>query len=200
MDYNADKEPCLTTVYPLIFAHYIQDAAVRNMRLEGNRTANEKAMGGCRGGAVYFGNSRGIEIAGIRERDFFGEDLSFQMCRDVKIIDCAFDENTGNGLDPGAGSTNVLFERCAGTGNGRSGFFFCVRANHITVCDCSFRDNALGISFGTRDCYNLIENCRMEGNRGAGLLVRQTPKPTEVHSCRVQKCQIKGNARVEGQG
>ena len=40
----------------------------------------------------------------------------------------------------------------------------------------------------------------MEGNRGAGVLVRQTPKPTEVHSCRVQKCQIKGNARVEGQG
>ena len=157
-------------------------------------------MGGCRGGAVYFGNSRGIEITGIRERDFWGEGLSFQMCRDVKIIDCAFDENTGNGLHPGAGSTNVLFERCAGTGNGRSGFFFCVRANHITVRDCSFRDNALGISLGTRDCYNLIENCRMEGNRGAGVLVRQTPKPTEVHSCRVQKCQIKGNARVEGQG
>lgn len=200
MDYYADKEPCLTTVYPLVFAHYIQDAAVRNMRLEGNRAANEKAMGGCRGGAVYFGNSRGIEITGIRERDFWGEGLSFQMCRDVKIIDCAFDENTGNGLHPGAGSTNVLFERCAGTGNGRSGFFFCVRANHITVRDCSFRDNALGISLGTRDCYNLIENCRMEGNRGAGVLVRQTPKPTEVHSCRVQKCQIKGNARVEGQG
>ena len=40
----------------------------------------------------------------------------------------------------------------------------------------------------------------MEGNRGAGVLVWQTPKPTEVHSCRVQKCQIKGNARVEGQG
>ena len=179
MDYYADKEPCLTTVYPLVFAHYIQDAAVRNMRLEGNRAANEKAMGGCRGGAVYFGNSRGIEITGIRERDFWGEGLSFQMCRDVKIIDCAFDENTGNG---------------------RSGFFFCVRANHITVRDCSFRDNALGISLGTRDCYNLIENCRMEGNRGAGVLVRQTPKPTEVHSCRVQKCQIKGNARVEGQG
>jgi hypothetical protein len=172
MDYYADKEPCLTTVYPLVFAHYIQDAAVRNMRLEGNRAANEKAMGGCRGGAVYFGNSRGIEIAGIRERDFWGEGLSFQMCRDVKIIDCAFDENTGNGLHPGAGSTNVLFERCAGAGNGRSGFFFCVRANHITVRDCSFRDNALGISLGTRDCYNLIENCRMEGNRGAGVLVR----------------------------
>ena len=200
MDYSADEEPCLTTVYPLVFGHYIQDAAVRDIRLEGNRAGNEKAMGGCRGGAVYFGNCRGIEITGIRERDFWGEGLSFQMCRDVKIIDCIFDENTGNGLHPGAGSTNVLFERCAGKGNGRSGFFFCVRANHITVRDCSFRDNALGISIGTRDCYNLIEDCRIEGNRGAGVLVRQTPKPTEVHSCRVQKCHIEANATEQGRG
>lgn len=200
MDYSADEEPCLTTVYPLVFGHYIQDAAVRDMRLEGNRAGNAKGMGGCRGGAVYFGNSRGIEITGIRERDFWGEGLSFQMCRDVKILACVFDENTGNGLHPGAGSTNVLFEGCKGEGNGRSGFFFCVRANHITVRDCEFRDNALGVSIGTRDCYNLIEDCRMEGNRGVGVLVRQTPAPTEVHSCRVQRCAIVGNAADEGRG
>mgnify|MGYP006102907653 CR=1 FL=1 len=153
-------------------------------------------MGGCRGGAVYFGNSRGIEIAGIREWDFWGEGLSFQMCRGVKIIDCAFDENTGNGLHPGAGSTNVLFERCAGTGNGRSGFFFCVRANHITVRDCSFRDNALG----TRDCYNLIENCRIEGNRGAGVLVGQTPKPTKCIPVGCKNARLKAMRESKGRG
>ena len=200
MDYSADEEPCLTTVYPLVFGHDIHDAALRDMRLEGNRAGNEKGMGGCRGGAVYFGNSRGIEISGIRERDFWGEGLSFQMCRDMRIIDCVFAQNTGNGLHPGAGSTNVLFERCKGMDNQRSGFFFCVRANHITVRDCAFRANAIGISIGTRDCHNLIEDCRVEDNRGAGVLVRQTPVPTEVHSCRVQRCRIGGNAFAEGRG
>ncbi len=46
MDYSADEEPCLTTVYPLVFGHYIQDAAVRDVRLEGNRAGNAKGMGG----------------------------------------------------------------------------------------------------------------------------------------------------------
>ena len=94
----------------------------------------------------------------------------------------------------------MLCGGCKGEGNGRSGLFFCVRANHITVRDCEFRDNALGVSIGTRDCYNLIEDCRMEGNRGVGVLVRQTPAPTEVHSCRVQRCAIVGNAEDEGRG
>ena len=74
-------------------------------------------MGGCRGGAVYFARSRAIEISGIRERDYYGEGLSFQLCRDVSIVDCDFDANTGNGLHPGAGSTNCLLEANTSTGN-----------------------------------------------------------------------------------
>ena len=34
-DYHASDEPCLTTVYPLVFAHEIEDAAVRDLQLEG---------------------------------------------------------------------------------------------------------------------------------------------------------------------
>ena len=198
MDYYAESEPCLTTVYPLVFGHDIEGAALRDMRLEGNSAENEKGMGGCRGGAVYFARSRAIEISGIRERDYYGEGLSFQLYRDVSIVDCDFDANTGNGLHPGAGSTNAIFERCRGRENGRSGFFFCVRANHITVRECTFAGNQLGVSIGTRDCYNAIEACRIEDNRGPGVLVRPAPRPTEVHSVRVQRCRIANNARSEG--
>lgn len=199
-DYMVKETPCLTTIYPLVFAHYIEGAALRQVHLEGNRAANEKAMGGCRGGAVYFGNCRDIEVEGVSQRDYFGEGLSFQMCRDVRIIDSSFAENTGNGLHPGAGSTNVLFDRCRGEGNKRSGFYFCVRANHITVRGCEFKNNDTGVSIGTRDCYNLIEDCVIEGNKGAGVLVRHTPRPTEVHSCAVRRCRIGGNAWEAGQG
>ncbi|MEW6752345.1 MAG: right-handed parallel beta-helix repeat-containing protein [Candidatus Latescibacterota bacterium] len=199
-DYAAAEAPCLTTAHPLIFGLRVRHAAVRDLSLEGSRAANEKAMGGCRGGAVYFANSRDLAITGIRERDYFGEGLSFQMCRDVLISDCSFSGNTGNGLHPGAGSTNALFERCRGEGNRHSGFFFCVRANHITVRECSFRGNQTGVSIGTRDCHNVVERCDVAGNRGAGILVRQTPRPVEVHSCRIQECRLEGNATLEGQG
>lgn len=47
-----------------------------------------------------------------------------------------FNGNAGNGLHPGAGSTDALFEDCSGDHNKRAGFFFCVRANHITVRGC----------------------------------------------------------------
>lgn len=199
-DYRAEDEPCLTTVYPLVFAHRARGAAVRDLHLEGNRADNDKAMGGCRGGAVYFCQCADMEVTGLSECDYRGEGLSFQMCRDVRVLRSQFDQNSGNGLHPGAGSTNALFEECGGAGNERSGFFFCVRATRITVRRCVFRDNGLGVSIGTRDCHNLIENCVVEDNRGPGILARSTPRPTEVHSCEVRDSRIAGNCRQEGRG
>ena len=199
-DYYADEAPRLTTAHPLIFGHGITDAAVRDLRLEGSRSDQEEGIGGCRGGAVYFAASRRIEVTGIHERDFFGEGLGFQMCSDMRIRDSVFDDNTGNGLHPGAGSTNCLFENCAGAGNGRSGFFFCVRANHITVTGCAFEGNALGVSVGTRDCHNVVVDCRIVGNRGEGVLFRpEGVSPVEVHSVRISDCEIDANAREEGE-
>ncbi|MBM3280070.1 MAG: right-handed parallel beta-helix repeat-containing protein [Candidatus Handelsmanbacteria bacterium] len=198
-DYSGTEQPCLSTVYPLVWGNYVRGAALRDMHIEGNRAGNAQEMGGCRGAAVYFCNSEGLEITGVTEQDYFGEGLGFQMCRDVVVRHCRFDQNTGNGLHPGAGSTNALLEDCVAEGNGRSGFFFCVRANHITVRRGAFRNNQLGVSIGTRDCYNLVEDCVVEGNRGAGVLVRQGPQPVEVHSCLIQRCQVEGNALQEGQ-
>ncbi|MFT7695009.1 MAG: hypothetical protein ACI8P2_003643 [Candidatus Latescibacterota bacterium] len=199
-DYSAEHAPCLTTAYPLVFGHCVKEVALRDMRLEGNRAEQDKHMGGCRGSSVYFARSRNVEVSGVVERDYHGEGMGFQMCRDVKIIDSRFDDNSGNGLHPGAGSTNALFERCGAAGNDKAGFFFCVRANHITVRECDFRENKLGISIGTRDCYNLIEDCIIENNAGPGVLARQSPLPVEVHSCRIERCRMGGNARLEGRG
>jgi hypothetical protein len=199
-DYRADDHPCLTTAYPLILAHNVHDIAVRELTLEGNSADNEESMGACRGAAVYFYQSRSIEVSGVRERDYDGEGLGFQMCRDVVIRQSTFSHNTGNGLHPGAGSTNVMFDDCDGHGNGNCGFFFCVRANHITVTGSRFTDNGMGISIGTRDCHNLIEDCVVDGNAGAGILARPSPRPVEVHSCHVRRCMIASNAGTRGQG
>jgi len=199
-DYYTNETPRLVTAFPLVFGHGIADAALRNVRLEGNRADQEEGIGGCRGGSVYFAASRRIEVTGVKERDFFGEGLGFQMCRDMRISDCVFDGNTGNGLHPGAGSTNCLFASCSAAGNGRSGFFFCVRANHITVTGCSFEENAIGVSVGIRDCNNIVDACRVAGNSGVGVLFREDGvAPVEVHSVRVANCDIEHNAVEEGE-
>tara|TARA_B100000809_G_scaffold240115_1_gene262165 strand:- start:1028 stop:2272 length:1245 start_codon:yes stop_codon:yes gene_type:complete len=199
-DYRQADNPRLTTAYPLIFAHGVSNIAVRDLRLEGHKADNEESMGACRGAAVYFYRSAAIEVSGVSECDYDGEGLGFQICRDVVIRNCTFRDNSGNGLHPGAGSTNVLFEDCDSHGNGNCGFFFCVRANHISVRDSRFTGNRTGISIGTRDCYNLIENCTVDGNAGAGILVRSSPRPVEVHSCHVRGCTIAGNAATGGKG
>lgn len=199
-DYAADQEPMLTTAFPLVFGHGIVAAGVRDLVIEGSRAANpDTRMDGCRGGAVYFAKSRAIEITGVTERDYNGEGLSFQMCRDVVIRNCRFDGNTGNGMHPGAGSTGARFEDCACAGNAMAGFFFCVRATRITVNRCEFTANAgPGLSIGTRDNYNAITQCAIRGNGGPGILCRKMPRPTEVHSCRIEGNLLVENAHAHG--
>ncbi len=199
-DYAATQNPRLVTAYPLVYGHHIRNAALRDLTLDGNLAQNPDPMDGCRGGAVYFGTSDKIEVSGVQEYGFNGEGLSFQMCTRITIRDSSFNHNTGHGLHPGAGSTIVLFENCHGNGNGRGGFFFCVRANHITTRGCTFAKNkGPGMSIGTRDCFNLIEDCDINENQGPGIWVRRSPEPTEVHSCLVRGCRLSKNAYESGQ-
>jgi hypothetical protein len=200
-DYAANREPVLITSYPLIYGLGVENVAVRDLRLDGNREEQPLGIGACRGAAVYFLRSHHFEVSDVVESGFAGEGLGFQMCSHVRILRCSMRDNAGNGFHPGAGSTGVLFENCVAEGNGRAGFFFCVRANHVTVRDCTFSGNvACGVSVGTRDCYNRIENCRMVDNEGPGILIRSTVRPVEVHSCHISGCCVERNARTSGRG
>lgn len=192
-DYAAECEPMLRTMHPLVFAWGARGIALRDLRLEGGADGDPCALGSCRGGAVSFLGCRAVEVSGVDERDFHGDGLSFQMCRDVVIRDSRFDGNRGNGLHPGGGSTGVLFERVAAEGNQACGFFFCVRATRVTVRGCSFRGNGLGVSIGSMDCHNLIEDCEISGNRGVGLETRADPAPCEVHHVAIRGCRIADN-------
>ena len=200
-DYVANQEPRLVTSFPLIYGLGVEDVAVRSLCLDGNRDQQPAGIGACRGAAVYFLRSRDFEVTDVVESDFPGEGLGFQMCSNVRILRCAFGRNAGNGYHPGAGSTAALFDGCVAHDNDRAGFFFCVRANHVTVRDCTFTGNdGSGISVGTRDCHNRVEDCRITDNGGPGILIRHTIRPVEVHSCLFSGCHIEKNARSSGRG
>ena len=200
-DYHANQHPVLVTSFPLVYGLNVENTAIRDVTLDGDRAKQPAGIGACRGAAVYFLQSQHFEVTGVTESGFAGEGLGFQMCSHVIIRDCHFAENSGNGFHPGAGSTAARFEGCTAEGNGAAGFFFCVRANHITVRDCAFNNNTVcGISVGTRDSFNLIERCRVEGNAGPGILFRPTDRPVEMQAVRVTACTIAGNAIETGYG
>lgn len=199
-DYAADEAPHLATVFPLVFGHGIRSAAVRDLTLDGRQADQAKPMNGCRGAAVYFAASRDIEISGVRVWDYHGEGIGYQLCRDVRVLDSVVNGVSGNGIHPGAGSTNCLIRGCTAAGNSGSGFFFCVRANHITVADCRFDNNDSGVSVGARDCHNLIEDCDIRENRGPGVLLRPELEPVAVHNCAVRNCTLAANAAEHGDG
>ena len=173
--------------------------SVADLVLDGRREDQEVGMGSCRGGALFFYQSRDIDISGVQVENYHGDGLSHQMCRYVRVADAQFNRCSGNGMHPGAGSTNCRYQRCSASHNDNCGYFFCVRANHITVEDCRFDRNGTGISIGTRDCHNLITGCSVRENRGPGILVRRSPSPVEVHSCVIRDCEIAGNARDRGE-
>ena len=198
-DYLADKAPILVTSFPLVFGREVENVSIRDLTLDGNRGQQPTGIGACRGAAVYLLRSHNCQISGVEESDFPGEGLAFQMCSQVRTLDCRFTHNAGNGYHPGAGSTAARFERCVAETNGGAGFYFCVRANHITLRHCTFAFNeGPGVSVGTRDCHNRVEDCHVANNGGPGILFRAVPRPTEVHSCRVSSCRVERNGAKEG--
>jgi hypothetical protein len=200
-DYYAEQQPELITSYPLIFGRGVERVGVRNLTLDGQRALQPGGIGSCRGAAIYFYGTRHFDVINVTERSFAGEGLGFQMCSHGRIHHCRFDDNAGNAYHPGAGSTGAEFLDCVAEGNARAGFFFCVRANHITVRNCTFAANVeCGMSVGTRDSHNRIEHCHMHHNLGPGLLFREGPRPVEVHSVLVRQCTLEGNASASGQG
>jgi len=192
-DYHADQSPRLTTAYPLIFAHRARGIAIRKLRLVGNRAASQTPMDSCRGSAIYFGQCVDCEVSNVLESDYDGDGIGFQMCRNVRLFNTRCDGNAGNGFHPGAGSTQVLFDQCAADSNVHSGFFFCVRANHVTVRDCCFSHNDIGVSVGARDCHNELLLCTLRHNRGPGLYVRPDRNPVEVYALLVDGCTFDTN-------
>jgi hypothetical protein len=68
------------------------------------------------------------------------------------------------------------------------------------VRGCAFEDNGNGVSIGTRDSFNVIEDCRIMANRGPGVLVRPVPPSCPAVSILVCRCHFRGNARSEGEG
>lgn len=187
----------LTTAHSLIHGEHLKDVAVRNLCLDGNLPQNPHRINGCRGGAIYFSWSENIEIDHVYESSFNGDGISYQSCYDVRIYNSKFSKNISQGIHPGAGTTKSLIENCEAHQNGNSGFFFCVKANHITIKKSCFSKNLEGITIRNHDCNNLIEECEISHNKRHGIHIHCHLQETPTHSCMIDNCNIFNNEECQ---
>ena len=163
------------TSFPLIYAENARDVAVRSLTLDGNRAAQPVGIGACRGAALYLIGSDGFTIEDVHEEGFAGEGLGFQMCAHGEIRDCRFTGNAGNGYHPGAGSTGVLFERCASEGTNWQALFLRARQPHHRARLHVRREPRGGRVRRHARLLQLIEDCDMRRTRAPASSSAERP-------------------------
>lgn len=190
-DFWMDKDATAATVFPILTAENVDDVAVKDLVLDGNRDKNEHINGNF-SGAVFLQHCNRWRFENVTARDYNGDGFSFQVCDDIQFQSCRAMNNADLGFHPGSGSQRPMFRDCTAKGNSL-GLFFC-----WSVCDglaenCTFSENKkYGISIGHRDTDNLIKNCTMERNGEVGILFRS--EGTEFrggHRNRIESCTIR---------
>lgn len=188
-----EKSATATTVFPLLTAEGVDHVTVKDIVLDGNRRQNEPINGNF-SGAVFIQNCNNWRFENVVARDYNGDGFSFQVCDDIKFINCQALNNAGLGFHPGSGSQRPVFHNCLSRGN-REGIFFCWSVSNGQVHDCTLSENRkYGISIGHRDTDNVIVGCTLERNGQVGILFRKEDAEFRGgHRNRIEQCTLRDN-------
>ncbi len=194
-DFWTDKNATAATVFPLLTAENVDDVAVKDLVLDGNRDKNELINGNF-AGAVFIQQCNRWRFENVTARSYNGDGYSFQVCDDIQFRNCRALDNAGLGFHPGSGSQRPVFRDCTAKGNSL-GLYFCWAVSDGIAENCTFSENKqFGISIGHRDTDNLIKNCTMERNGEVGILFRNEGAEFRAgHRNRIEKCIIRDTGK-----
>ncbi|MDP6503301.1 MAG: right-handed parallel beta-helix repeat-containing protein [Planctomycetota bacterium] len=199
-DYSRKNECTVRSVYPIISGYHLENVAIENLSIDGNRDENEY-LNGCRGGGIFLLQAGKVSIRGVAIRRYNGDGISFQQTSDVHIEDCICEGNNGHGLHPGSGSVRPVMRRVRCTDNENDGIFYCLRVSFSLTEECDLRNNGgVGISVGGRDTDHLIRNNHIEANGGNGLFFRPGDEAMAGHRCHFEGNRLIGNCVKKNQG
>ena len=188
-----DDEATAATIFPLLVAEGVENVAIEDLVLDGNRRQNEHVNGNF-AGAVFIQNCSNWRFENVVARDYNGDGFSFQACDDIEFVRCEALNNADLGFHPGSGSQRPGFDHCLARGNDE-GIFFCWSVSDGVVADCTLAENKLyGINIGHRDTDNLIVGCTFERNGQVGILFRQESTAFRGgHRNRIEQCTFRDN-------
>ncbi|NOY81472.1 MAG: hypothetical protein GXP31_10765 [Kiritimatiellaeota bacterium] len=197
-DYAPGAGGVVTAVFPVVSGCHIEDAGIEAVSIDGNKAENG-LLNGCRGGGVFLLQAHDIVLCGLHVRDYNGDGISFQQCRDTRVEQCRVEGMTGNGLHPGSGSVRAVLRRNTCRENGGDGIFYCLRVA-FSLC----RDNIVegndgcGISIGGRDTNNRVWNNCIRGNGKAGICFREADRSTAGNCNLLEGNLLEKNCRKQG--
>jgi hypothetical protein len=173
----------------------VDDVAVKDLVLDGNREKNEHVNGNF-SGAVFIQHCNRWRFENVTARNHNGDGFSFQVCDDIQYQNCRALNNTDLGFHPGSGSQRPVFRHCTARGNSQ-GIFFCWSVSDGVAEDCVLSENSrYGVSIGHRDTDNLIRACTIERNGEVGILFRNEGSEFRAgHRNRIENCTIRDTGK-----
>lgn len=183
------------TLFPIITAEWVDDVAIENLVLDGNRAHNEELNGNYVGG-LFIQHCDRYVLRDVISRNFNGDGFSFQVCDDIHFERCRAENNANLGFHPGSGSQRPIFRNCQARGNSQ-GIFFCWGVTDGLAENCDLSENlAYGSSIGHRDTDNRLVDCTLENNGEFGLLFRKPLSEFRgAHRNIVERCIFRDNGR-----
>jgi hypothetical protein len=160
----------VSTLFPILSGETISDGVIQDLTLDGNKAHNDH-LDGNYAGCVFLQDCNRIAIRGIHARNYNGDGISWQVCHDVIVENCASEHHTGLGFHPGSGSQRPVIRNCRAEGND-IGLFFCWGVKFGLAENNKFVGNRVGVSIGHRDTDNLVTGNEIRQSRQVGVLFR----------------------------
>ena len=194
-----EKDATAATIFPLLTAEGVDDVVVEDLVLDGNRGENEHINGNFSGG-LFIQNCNQWRFRNVISRNYNGDGFSFQVCDDIRFLDCKAINNADLGFHTGSGSQQSIFQKCTARGNSQ-GIYFCWSVSDGLAEDCILAGNSrYGVSIGHRDTDNIIKSCTIEHNGQVGILFRKEANEFRSGSRnKIENCIISDNGS-NGQG
>jgi hypothetical protein len=158
------------TLFPLLSGENVSDVVIENLTLDGNREKNEN-LDGNYAGCIFLQDCNRIAIRSVTARNYNGDGISWQICHDVVVENCASLNNTGLGLHPGSGSQRPVIRNNRIEDN-NIGIFFCWGVKYGLAEKNRLTGNRVGVSIGHRDTDNLVCHNEILRSKEAAVLFR----------------------------
>ncbi len=188
----------VVSVYPIISGYYINDAHIENLLIDGNSQENQY-LNGCRGGGIFLLQAHDIVMRNVTVKNYNGDGISFQQCKNTVVKDSSCIDNAGHGLHPGSGSIGSKIFNTVCSRNARYGIYYCLRVSYSLCEGCTIEKNGShGISIGHRDTDIIIRNNHIIENQGYGIYFRKDPMSQTGHRTLITENTISGNSIDKG--
>ena len=166
------------TVFPMVTADWVQDIAVANLVIDGDRERNAY-LNGNYGGGMFFQDCERVRVEHVQARNVHSDALSFQIVHDLTVENCRF-ENCITAIHPGSGSQRPVIRGNEGLDCG-TGLGWCWGVKHGVAEGNTFERCKTGISIGHRDTDNVMRGNTVRGCTEKGFHVRPDPRHQAAH-------------------